>query len=138
GSSRLLGVQAASYHDDAVGQGSDPVDLDPDDVARSEGEVGAGDDAGADEQDGAGREVQGEHEPLREVVEITGELARRRGPGERRAAVALDGDPDGPGAGRSGPDGDDLGPERARAAVDLGLGEVQRVVALDRAAAHVV
>jgi hypothetical protein len=131
--------EAERAPDDGVDQRADALDGDAHDVAAGQGE----------RQFGHQRRPGGQDHPVREhvgPVQVTGQLAERAvQPGRRGrsgpdlSAVPADDQPDRE-AVRVGhlPGRADHRAQRAAAQVDLGLRQVQRVLALDRARAHVV
>src|SRR4051794_16753368 len=113
---------------DVVLEDADAVDGDPHAVAVLEREVVGRDDAGAGEQDGAGRMRELGEQGGGELLEAALHLADRRRALEDARAVALDPDLDG---GRGDVAGvarqHDRPREPERVVVDLGLRQVERV-----------
>jgi DNA-binding LacI/PurR family transcriptional regulator len=135
-----FGIKEGSFAPhDGVDQLSDLSDRDADLVAWFQGERQVGDQAGAGGQHHAGREIVLREQVAGQFVDPPPQArrARRSVPGHR--VVAADRQPDGEGI-RVGhlPHRPDPRADRAGAQVDLGLRQVQRVLAFNGARAHVV
>ncbi|MEY5026965.1 MAG: hypothetical protein RLZZ244_2493 [Verrucomicrobiota bacterium] len=122
---------------DGIFQGADSGDGDSDAVSGGEGEVIRGDDAGAGEKESAVREGVVAPKPGGEFREGAFHLGEGRGAIESGEVRAFDFQADG-GVGSGNVAHEDSGAEGAAVAPDLGLGEVERIFALDVPGAEII
>src|SRR5207249_11033456 len=124
---------------DGIEQRPNAVDLDLDNVAGLERKAAVGDDAGTGEQESAGRKRVVATEPTDQILECAGHLLDARATIESNLAAAVNDKADADVvAGRHANGKRNPRPQTARLAVALGLRQIERIVALDVARAHVI
>src|SRR5829696_1680935 len=136
-SSSLL-VEIPADEDDRVGQRADAGNVDGDHIARPEAERLVRHDARARQQHRADREGERSHQPTGEVLEPTGDARGAGGPLEFDSLPAPDAEGDVEWRVRGYPSGHDGWSEGARPVVNLRLWQIEGILSLDGAAAHVV
>ena len=125
--------------DDGIGQSANPIDGNVDDVFFGERKATVGNDSGSGQHERAVGQVIVADEPLDQVLEIAGHLRDTRFARENRFVVSNDLEVNSDlvarwhGVGQSDPRSD-----AATLIVDFGLGQIERIVPFDIAAAHVV